>query len=89
LLGGALMPIASVVVTLDPHPELRAHALSVLTSDPRIEVGEPLSAVVPAVVDTATSEEGENLVNGLTATVGVLRVDVVSIDFSCDDAESN
>lgn len=79
------MPIASVVLTLDPHPALRAHAWAILSADNRIELGEATPLVCPAVIDTLTTEEGIELVQSLEATAGVLRVDVVAIDFACDE----
>lgn len=80
------MPIAAVVVTLDPRTELREHALERLAGDARVELGERQSTIVPAVLDTATAEEGEALFQSLLVTPGVLQVDIVSVDFTCDEA---
>lgn len=80
------MPIASAVVTLDDRPELRSHALQSLCADGRIEVGASEKKVVPVVLDTATAEEGADLVQSLLSTAGVLSVDIVAVDFSCDEA---
>lgn len=75
------MPIASVVLTTASDPPLRTHALAQLLADPRIELGELQGDYLPAVLDTATAEEGEALACELEAIVGVLRVDVVGINF--------
>jgi hypothetical protein len=79
------MPLASLVVTLDDRTPLRQSALGRLVADPCVELGEPRGAYLPIVVDTATAEEGEALVESLLTTPGVLGVDVVGIDFSIDE----
>lgn len=80
------MPIAAVVVTLDADAELRAHALRQMAEEPRVELGGCQASLVPAVLETKTGEEGEALVNELLIIPGVLRVELVSVDFSCDEA---
>ena len=82
------MSIASLVVTLDERAPLRRSALGRLIADARVELGTARGAYVPIVVDTPTAQEGEELVESLLATPGVLRVDVVGIDFSLDDGTS-
>lgn len=79
------MPIASVVLTLDLQPERLAHAWGILNSDVRIDLGQPAPPLCPAVIDTATAEEGIDLVQSLEATIGIVRVDVVAIDYACDE----
>ena len=78
------MPIASLVVTLDDREPLRQGALGRLVADARVDLGAARGAYLPIVVDTVTAQEGEELVESLLATPGVLRVDVVGIDFSLD-----
>lgn len=85
LLGACLMPIASLVVTLDDRDALRRGALGRLVADDRVDLGEARGAYLPIVVDTATAVEGAELVESLLATPGVLGVDVVRIDFSADE----
>lgn len=75
------MPIASVVISTAPEGELRRRALAALLAEPRVELGDAQGDYLPAVLDTGTAEEGEELVSELLRTVGILRVDVVSIDF--------
>lgn len=82
--GSSDMPIASVVVTLDPRVGLRREALARMLGERRIELGEPVGAYVPVVVDTETASEGAELCESLLATPGVLSVDVVRIDFAAD-----
>ena len=79
------MPIASLVVTLDDRDLLRQSALGRIVADPCVEVGEARGAYLPIVVDTVTAAEGEELVESLLRTPGVLGVDVVGIDFSMDE----
>jgi hypothetical protein len=78
------MPIASLVVTLDNRDSLRQAALGRLLADTRVDLGVARGAYLPIVVDTVTAQEGEELVESLLATPGVLRIDVVGIDFSLD-----
>ncbi len=75
------MPIASVVISTAPEGEFRRRALAALLAEPRVELGAAQGDYLPAVLDTLTAEEGEELVSDLLKTVGILRVDVVSIDF--------
>lgn len=79
------MPIASVVVTLDPRGGLRQQALARLVADRRVDLGEAVGSHLPAVLDTETPEEGVELVESLLATPGVLGIDVVQIDFDVDE----
>lgn len=78
------MPIASLVVTLDHRQPLREVALGHLVADARVDVGAARGAYLPIVVETDTAQEGEELVESLLGTPGVLSVDVVGIDFSLD-----
>lgn len=78
------MPISALVITLRYTPSERAeHAavLAMLASDPYVELGEPHGVRVPAVCETPTLEEGRQLFERLRRTVGVVNVDVLSIDF--------
>ena len=79
------MPIAAVVVTLSSNAEASSAALRRLSNEPRVELGASTARVIPAVLETRTAEEGEALVNEILAEDGVLAVDVVSVDFSCDE----
>lgn len=79
------MPIASLVVTLDARSPLRASALARLVADARIDLGVPSGHYLPIVVDSSTALEGAELVEELLATPGVLGIDVVRIDFDCDE----
>ena len=84
LRSGSAMPIASLVVTLDNREPLRQSALGRLVADARVDLGVARGPYLPIVVDTVTAQEGEELVESLLATPGVLGVDVVGIDFSLD-----
>ncbi len=78
------VPVASLVVTLDGREPLRRGALSRLVADARIDLGEASGAYLPIVIDTLTAQEGEELVESLLVTPGVLGVDLVGVDFSLD-----
>lgn len=78
------MPIASAVITLDEDPELRARALAAMASEPRVTIGPPSGSAFPAVLETASGEEGEALLRALTNVPGVLLVAIVTVDTSLD-----
>jgi hypothetical protein len=81
------MPIASLVVTFDDRDPLRQVALGRLVGDARVELGAARGPYLPIVVDTVTAREGEELVESLLATPGIVGVDVVLVDFSLDEAK--
>ncbi len=82
------MPISSLVITLDPDPDLRERALSSLTAMSGVTVGTAYSTRLPVVLETATLAEGRDLVEQqLTQLEGVRFVDVVRIDFEDLDGE--
>jgi hypothetical protein len=82
-MGGAIMPISSLVLTLEASPELRAHALSALAREPRLTLGTPLEERwLPVVAETDSLFEGEELCESLRELPGVSFLDVVMIDFS-------
>lgn len=76
----ALMPISGLVVTLEREGD--DDTIARLSNDHRLTIGEPLGRVVPVVAETATLEEGAALVDFLTNMIGVIAVDVVSVEFS-------
>ena len=76
------MIVSALVITLDPDPALRVRALASLAEDPRLALGEPIGVRLPVVAETETTALGAELCETLTTQPGVLRVDVVSIDFS-------
>lgn len=78
------MPIAAWVVTLDAGR--RDEALAALSADARLTLGEGRPGGggerLPVVVETATLAEGESVFEAVSATPGVVFVDVVGVDFS-------
>ena len=72
------MPISGLVLSLrepvDP-------TLTLLRRHSALELGEPCGQRVPAVLETASLRESEELVRSLAAIPGVLLVDVVTVDF--------
>lgn len=81
LLNEAPMVVSALVVMLSPDPEVAAGARERLASDARITVGEPVRDRLPVVIETMSSDESATLVESLTGMDGVVRVDVVAIDF--------
>jgi len=80
------MVISALVVTLSPEAERRAAALAQLASDPRLTLGAAQRDRLPVVAESGSTADGVALVEALGDTPGVMRVDVVSIDFSLEDA---
>jgi CheY-like chemotaxis protein len=80
------MPITALVLTLDDDPEARRAARRSLEQDARLWVGDEVGGRVPLVLETASLVEGERAVEALSASDGVLFVDVVAIDFSDTEA---
>ena len=78
------MPIASIVLTLDDRKLPWEGVLAEIAQDPRVELGSARGRCVPAVLDTASAQEGEALVQSFFEKEGVLFVDVVAVDFSED-----
>ena len=76
------MPIAALVLrALCPAAELPL-VCDQLRLDPRLTLGELHGDRIPAVLDSASLQEGEEAVEALTRTPGIGHVDVVMIDFS-------
>ncbi len=78
------MVTSALVLTLTPHPVERLRALARLAADPRLELGEPVKDRLPVVAEAASAADGAALCDALGAHEGVLRVDVVAIDFGED-----
>jgi hypothetical protein len=78
------MPVSSLVVTLDLQGR---ELLEELARDPRVTLGELQGRHLPVVLEAATLEESEAVVDGLTRRPGILFVDVVPVVFSDAVAE--
>lgn len=81
------MIVSSLVVTLSPDVDDRLHARAVLDGDGRLTLGDPIDDRVPVVAETDTAQDGEALCDALAASRGVVRVDVVAIDYSLESEE--
>ncbi len=81
LLIESAMVVSALVLTLTSVPALRARALAVLVADPRLVVGEAIRDRLPVVAEAASAGEGAALCDALAEHEGVVRVDVVAIDF--------
>ena len=76
------MPFSGLVLTLEPGSERRV--ADALGADPRLTLGASKGSWLPIAAETRSLVDGEELVAELVRTPGVLRVDVVSIDFDDD-----
>jgi hypothetical protein len=75
------MILSSLVITLTPDPLARARALAILATDPRLQLGEAVRDRLPVVAEASSPEDGATLCEVLATQDGVVRVDVVAIDF--------
>jgi hypothetical protein len=73
------MPVSGLVITMEPSAV--SNAVAALPADPRLSVGAPAGAHVPAVLETSSLEESARFVDDLFRTPGVRFVDVVTVDF--------
>ena len=78
------MIVSALVVTLSPEPGDRVLAMTTLAADPRLTVGAPAGDRLPVVAETDSTAHGAELCELLGQQPGVLRVDVVAIDFSLE-----
>ena len=78
------MVISALVLMLAPDPERRARVLAELAGDPRLSLGELVRDRLPIVAESGSAGEGTTLCDELADRDGVVRVDVVSIDFEED-----
>lgn len=76
------MIVSGLVVTLHSDLALRTRALAALGEDARLAIGDPIGGRLPVVAATETTAHGAELCEELSAQPGVVRVDVVSIEFS-------
>ena len=77
------MPVAGLVLTLSPSESLQAMAMSMISEDPRVTLGELQAGPrLPVVTDTASLVEQQDLWTELARTPGVLLVDLAWHDAS-------
>jgi hypothetical protein len=76
------MIVSALVVTLAPDPNMRALAVDALAHDERLVLGELIGDRLPVVAETSSTADGAALCDALAARAGVVRVDVVAIDFA-------
>ncbi|MEZ4361337.1 MAG: hypothetical protein R3B48_14220 [Kofleriaceae bacterium] len=76
------MTVSALVVTLSSDPAVAPQALAALAQDPRLQLGERHAERIPVVAETESPAAGVALCEHLERLAGVLRVDVVAIDFA-------
>jgi len=84
LLASSSMIVSALVVTLSHEPDDRELAMSALARDPRLTLGAPAGDRLPVVAETDSTALGAELCEALGSQPGVIRVDVVAIDFSME-----
>lgn len=84
LLSASSMIVSALVVTLSREPGDRDIAMSALARDLRLTLGAPAGDRLPVVAETASTALGAELCEALGSQPGVVRVDVVAIDFSLE-----
>lgn len=83
-LTSELMIVSALVVTLSPDPCERAFAIAAITHDVRLTTGDAIGDRLPVVAETDSADSGAELCDTLGGQRGVIRVDVVAIDFSLE-----
>lgn len=80
------MIISALVVTLSTDPCDRASAIAALARDSRLTTGDVVGDRLPVVAETESAVGGAELCDELGGRRGVIRVDVVAIDYSLEYA---
>lgn len=75
------MPISALVLHLDPSKDAAA-VQEALRGLPGVDLGTDFDGRLPATVETETAESHGDALDRLSATSGVLHVDLVYHDFS-------
>ena len=78
------MTVSALVLTLDPEPVSRTRVLERLRGDARLCLGDRVLDRLPVVAMTTSCAAGDALFGELGAIEGILKVDVVAVDFSED-----
>ncbi|MBI5514052.1 MAG: hypothetical protein HY909_09815 [Deltaproteobacteria bacterium] len=76
------MPVAGLVLTLDPTPDALQSAQEALSTDPRVTLGTPQGPCLPVATDTASVAEQDALWAWLQGAPGVSFVTLAWMDFS-------
>jgi hypothetical protein len=76
------MPVAGLVLTLDPAPGALQSAQEALSREPRVTLGSPVGAALPVATDTASVAEQDALWAWLQDVPGVHLVTLAWLDFS-------
>lgn len=76
------MPVLSAVLTLRDDPVERATTLSLLSAEPRIDLGPMRRDRLPVVLATETRLEDKVLWRRIERLPGVAHVELVFADFS-------
>jgi hypothetical protein len=75
------MPVSSLVLHLNPDPELRARAVSEIEAHSAFLLGEPTQRLLPAALQTEDEGQNKSCWRWLSALPGVDFVEVLSVVF--------
>lgn len=78
------MVVSALVVLLHSEPDRRVRALAELARDPRLVLGAVVRDRLPVVAEADSARGGVELCDRIAEVDGVVRVDVVAIDFQDD-----
>lgn len=76
------MPVAALVVTLEPELAQQQRALTALTHDHQITLGALHGSRLPLVIEGDDSQQTYAAIKRAEQTPGVVLIEVVSVDFS-------
>jgi nitrate reductase NapAB chaperone NapD len=82
------MPVAALVVTLDADPTQQRNALLSLTADVQVTLGRPNGLRLPVVIEGNDDQDTLIALQRAERTVGVVLIEVVSVDFSDVDTST-
>ena len=74
------MPVSGLVATVTPSAEVEA-VCRTLQREPAVQLGQPEGRRIPLVVDTPDRDTDKRVWQRLSATPGLLNLDVVFVGF--------
>ena len=80
------MAVTALVLTLSDDKTERKTALSELTMQPGVPVGDPFGVRLPVVVDTESTREDKLCFERIEAIDGVHLIELVSVDYDVEPA---
>lgn len=75
------MTISSLLITLSDDEHARAAALTELSRDARLTLGQVVAGRLPLVLESESAKDGERIAESLLEVPGVCFVDLVGVVF--------